>query len=154
MADKKNISDLTDHLGYWMRLVSNSVSQEFARKLNSKDVTVAEWVILRKLFDSTDTTSSSYIVELTGLTKGAVSKLIERLIQKDFVIKKESKTDRRFHEISLTARARKLVPQLAALADQNDYEFFSSLNQKEKKKMKEILLKIAQTKNLKKSPIE
>ncbi len=34
-------SELTEHLGYWLRLVSNHVSHTFAARLAAKDVTVA-----------------------------------------------------------------------------------------------------------------
>ena len=44
-------SELTDHTGYWMRMVSNAVSQEFARKVCGEDVTVAEWAFMRALYD-------------------------------------------------------------------------------------------------------
>ena len=37
------ISDLDAHLGYWLRFVSNHVSQTFASRLQGKGVTVAEW---------------------------------------------------------------------------------------------------------------
>ena len=39
------------HLAYWLRFVSNHVSQAFGQKLQARDVTVAEWVLLRSLFD-------------------------------------------------------------------------------------------------------
>jgi hypothetical protein len=39
-------SELTAHLGYWLRFVSNHVSLAFARKLESRGVTVADWVVL------------------------------------------------------------------------------------------------------------
>jgi hypothetical protein len=32
-------------------MVSNVVSQEFARKVSSEDVTVAEWAFMRALYD-------------------------------------------------------------------------------------------------------
>jgi hypothetical protein len=38
----KAVSELTAHLGYWLRHVSDHVSHAFARKLASQDVTVAE----------------------------------------------------------------------------------------------------------------
>ncbi len=44
-------SDLTAHLGYWLRYVSNHVSQAFARKVEAHGVTVAEWVLMRQLLD-------------------------------------------------------------------------------------------------------
>lgn len=44
-------SELTDHSGYWMRMVSNTVSQAFARKVSGEGVTVAEWSFMRALHD-------------------------------------------------------------------------------------------------------
>ena len=45
------VSDLETHLGYWLRMVSNQVSLAFAKRLEAKDVTVAEWVVMRELYD-------------------------------------------------------------------------------------------------------
>jgi hypothetical protein len=44
-------SDLTAHLGYWLRYVSNHVSQPFARKVEARGVTVAEWVLMRQMLE-------------------------------------------------------------------------------------------------------
>ena len=46
------VSDLTAHMGYLLRMTSNAASQEFARKVASEGVTVAEWVMLRSLYGS------------------------------------------------------------------------------------------------------
>ena len=43
---------LRGHLGYWLRLVSNHVSQSFARALATRDIGVADWVILRMLHEA------------------------------------------------------------------------------------------------------
>jgi DNA-binding MarR family transcriptional regulator len=151
---KKQISDLDAHLGYWMRLVSNQVSQAFARKLESQDVTVAEWVVLRNMFESDDPLVPSAVAESTGLTRGAISKLIERLLQKGLVARRESEIDRRYQSIKLTARARALVPKLAKLADENDAEFFNGLTLAERKMLKGLLQKIAQTRDITTVPID
>ena len=44
-------SALEAHLGYWLRFVSNHVSHAFKTKVEAQGVTVAEWVVLRWLFD-------------------------------------------------------------------------------------------------------
>ncbi|WP_342781725.1 hypothetical protein [Rhizobium glycinendophyticum] len=46
-----SVPKLTDHTGYWMRMVSNAVSQEFSRKVSGEDVIVAEWSFMRSLYD-------------------------------------------------------------------------------------------------------
>ena len=103
------VSDLKKHVGFWMRQVSNHVSQRFAAKVETFGVTVSEWVILRVMFDS-EVTSPSALASATGLTRGAVSKLVERLRAKDLLTRVEALGDRRFQDVSLTAVGRALVP--------------------------------------------
>lgn len=150
---KRKVSDLRSHLGFWMRLVSNHVSYSFAHKIEGQDVTVAEWVILREMFEHEDKTSTSNIIKQTGLTKGAVSKLIDRLCIKKLAVRLSTKHDKRFQEIGLTEKGRALVPKLASLADKNDQNFFGCLSIKERNEFDRILKKIVQENKLNKAPI-
>ncbi len=147
-------SQLTAHIGFWMRLVSNSVSQNFARKLESSGVTVAEWVVLREMYSNNDETSPSTIAEKTGLTRGAISKLISRLLEKGLVSLKESTNDRRYQDIKLTTKAVSLVPKLASLADKNDEEFFLGISKTERIQLTGLLKKLANHHKIKTVPTE
>lgn len=151
---RSNISNLEDHLGYHLRSISNAVSQSFARKLAATEVTVAEWVILREMYGQHQQTSPSTIAELTGLTRGAVSKLIERLLQKGLVERTGSDSDRRCQFISLTNSARQLVPQLAQLADDNDDYFFGVLTSDEQQQLKQLLEKLRAQHQLLTRPVD
>lgn len=153
-TDRIEASQLTKHVGFWMRLVSNHVSYAFARKVEASGVTVAEWVVLREMYGPDDTTSPSAVAELTGLTRGAVSKLISRLLAKGLVTRKESSGDRRYQDIELTPAAIALVPKLAKLADQNDEEFFAGLSKTERTSLTAILQKVASEHQLTNVPIE
>jgi DNA-binding MarR family transcriptional regulator len=152
--DKLEASQLKSHIGYWLRVVSNAVSHSFAKKLAATDVTVAEWVILREMYSGDQTTSPSVVADMTGLTRGAVSKLIERLLQKGLVTRAEAALDRRYQEIELTATAKKLVPKLASIADENDGSFFSVLTTSERSALLTILVKMAEFHKLNTNPIE
>lgn len=147
-----NISDLTDHTGYWMRMVSNAVSQEFARKVSGHSVTVAEWVFLRALFDEKPA-SPTRLAKHMGMTKGAISKLSERLIAKGLVRRAGNADDKRAHSVSLTAKGRAKVPVLAALADDNDREFFESLTEDDRRTLRRILEVLAARRGLATTPI-
>jgi DNA-binding MarR family transcriptional regulator len=74
MPSTRPASDLAAHLGYWLRYVSNHVSQAFARKVEAHGVTVAEWVLMRQLLDVA-ALALSRLAECMGMTRGAVSKL-------------------------------------------------------------------------------
>ena len=79
------VSDLNAHTGYLLRMVSNAVSQEFSRKVASEDVTVAEWAMLRSLYGR-DATAPSALADRMGMTKGAISKLAGRLLEKGLIV--------------------------------------------------------------------
>lgn len=147
-------SALRSHIGYRMRVVSNAVSHAFAKELAASGVTVAEWVILREMYSGEATMSPSSIVELTGLSKGAVSKLVDRLVKKRLVTREQSSADRRAQDIGLTANAVKLVPKLAAIADRNDKAFFSVLAARERRALTTLLAKLAGFHHLHITPIE
>lgn len=153
-AQRPRPSQLKDHIGLWMRLISNSVSLSFAQKLNASGVTVAEWVVLREMYDNQDETTPSNVAELTGLTRGAISKLISRLLEKSLVTRKESAGDRRYQDIKLTAKAISLVPRLAQLADENDEEYFSSLSKTERNQLMSLLKKLAEQHQIKTLPTD
>src|SRR5690606_21008621 len=118
-------------LGFWLRFVSNAVSHEFARALRVQKISVPEWDMLRELFDL-QVASSQKLGEMTGMTKGAVSKVIDRLLEKRLVSSTTSPLDQRVREIRLTPPGKQLVPVLAGLADQNDEKFFNHLSLKER----------------------
>jgi DNA-binding MarR family transcriptional regulator len=147
------VSELKRHIGFWLRLVSNHVSHSFARKLLASGVTVAEWVVLREMFEH-DGVAPSELAEAIGLTRGAISKLIERLLEKRLVTREESSEDRRFQSVAITARGSRLVPKLAALADENDEEFFSALSIKQRKELVALLHKLAKANDLRGLPTE
>jgi DNA-binding MarR family transcriptional regulator len=136
-------SDLHSHIGFWLRYVSNHVSHAFAQKLLASGVTVAEWVILREMFDR-DGTAPSDLAELTGLTRGAISKLADRLIAKKLLVRTYAKDDRRYQTLALTAAGRSLVPKLAKLADENDEQFFAALSPKQRKRLVNTLKKLVE----------
>jgi DNA-binding MarR family transcriptional regulator len=153
MSSTHSASDLTDHLGYWLRYVSNHVSQAFARKVEAHGVTVAEWVLMRQLLDE-EALAPSRLAERMGMTRGAISKLAERLIAKSMLVRAADPEDRRAQTLSLTSAGRALVPELAALADDNDAEFFDHLTSKDRAVLLRILREIVEKRGLRSLPVD
>lgn len=141
------VSDLKKHLGFWMRFVSNHVSHSFARKLEQSGVTVAEWVVLREMYGHGEVTPSE-VAERTGMTRGAVSKLVDRLVEKKLVTRRERSDDRRYQDIALMEAGARLVPKLGTLADSNDEEFFHMLSASERDELLRVLKKLVQSHGL------
>lgn len=147
------VSDLTKHTGYWMRMVSNAVSYDFARKIAAEDVTVAEWVFMRSLYDA-EALAPSTLAEKMGMTKGAISKLADRLLAKGLVGRTDNERDKRAHSLFLTEDGRSKVPRLASLADQNDTEYFGVLSADEHASLERILKALIERRGLTDIPVE
>lgn len=153
MAKNHKISDLETHVGYWLRYVSNHVSHAFSLKVEGECVTVAEWVLLREMLDA-GTVNPSQLAEAVGMTRGAVSKLIERLSRKKLVLRSASDGDRRYQTVELTATGKRLVPILARLADENDREFFGHLKTNERTGLMGLLQDIVRRHGWKDLPVD
>jgi DNA-binding MarR family transcriptional regulator len=152
-ANSISVSPLDTHLGYWLRLVSNEVSHAFRLKVESRGVTVAEWVVMRALLDSEGINPSQLAAQI-GLTRGAVSKLVDRLVEKSMARIAIEKKDRRFQTVSLTPAGRRLVPQLAAIADDNDAEVFGFLGAERRGDLARLLREIAEHRGVSGAPVD
>ena len=149
---KKSTSTLEDHTGYWLRFVSNHVSHAFARKVEAQGVTVAEWVLLRQMLD-VGPANPSHLADAAGMTRGAVSKLVERLCKKKLAVRSSSDGDRRYQTVELTAAGQRLAPILAQLADENDHEFFGHLKPEEQTRLVNLLRDIVRRHGWKDVPV-
>lgn len=150
---RTEISNLEDHLGFWVRAVSNQVSHAFRRKVEGRGVTVAEWVMLRVLYEDL-TLAPSALADRMGMTRGAISKLADRLVAKALVTRRTGKGDRRTQELAITETGRALVPQLAKLADRNDAEFFAHLSPDDRTAMMRIMREIVTRLGLHGPPVD
>lgn len=138
---KSEPSPLTAHLGFWMRMVSNQVSESFAKKVEAEGVSVAEWVVLRTLFGRGGAPSA--VAKAVGLSRGQVSKVVDALVRRGLVLRKESGSDRRYQELHLSPAGEAIVPRLAVLADANDQKHFAALDAAERRKLLDLLKKVA-----------
>jgi len=153
MAENPQPSPLDAHLGYWLRFVSNHVSLGFSQKLAARDVTAAEWVLLRMIYER-DVGAPNRLARDLGMTKGAISKLVDRLVGKGLASKAQMASDRRHQDVWLTPAGRTLVPELAALADANDAEYFGHLSAAERETLETMLRDIVKRRGLAELPVD
>lgn len=152
-AKQARVSGLEDHLGYWLRYVSNQSSHAFGRKVEARGVTVAEWVILRVLYEE-NSLAPSTLAERIGMTRGAISKLADRLAEKALLTRAAGKNDRRYQELALTPAGRALVPVLSDLADRNDTEFFGHLSSAERAEIERVMRDVVRRLGLRVAPVD
>jgi len=146
-------SPLEAHLGYWLRLVSNEVSRAFARTLQKQNISVAEWVAINQLAAGAGLTPARLAATM-GMTRGAISKVLDKLDSKRLISRSPSPLDSRVQLLSLTGQARRILPQLTSIADDNDRHFFAALGANEKAALRNLLRKLAGVHQITRIPVE
>ena len=142
----KTISRRGDHVGFWLRVLSNGVSRTFEKSLQNYDVTVAQWMVLRALYGR-----ESSLIELSeaiGIDQGSTSRLVERLVNKKLLNRVTPPEDRRSVRISLTSSGVSLVPKLASAADINDELFFGKISKAKKDQFVKTVMELIRKNNL------
>ncbi len=120
-------STIDDDLGALLHRAASQVAQRLSERLSDHGVTRAEWVLLA-LLHAEGAVPPSLLAARLAFTRGAVTKLIDRLRAKRFVVRtRAGHSDRRYQTIALTGAGAVLVPRLRAVAAACDAELFGRL---------------------------
>lgn len=106
---------------------------------------------MRSLYGRADVTHTDLINAL-GMTKGTASKVITKLETKGLAKRHHSTDDLREQALALTAQGNKLVPKLAAIADDNDAHFFGHLPDLQRKNLIALMKDLVNHHELKQIP--
>ena len=98
----------------WLRAhhILRSARQIINENLHPLNLSSAEGNILIHLLTQGDEMGQEQLVEQLDISKPAVSRALDSLVTKGFVIRKQDPHDRRAHKIRLTAKARKIGPAI------------------------------------------
>ena len=103
-----------ESVGYLMRRILNSASQEVERELEPTGLTNAQWVPLLKLYMG----SASTVAELARecqLDAGGMTRLLDRLETKGLLRRVRSSDDRRVVNLELTEPGRAAAKRIPAV---------------------------------------
>ena len=102
-------------LSAMLRLVANRITVAEAAALRMYGVTAAEAALLRELH-AAGAVAPSVLAHRLGITRGAVTKLVDRLKAKQLLVRAKGRGDGRMQTIALTGAGARLVPDLVAVA--------------------------------------
>jgi DNA-binding MarR family transcriptional regulator len=134
-------TSFVDHMGYWLRRLSNSVHYEFEHALAEKGVTTSQFCVLITIFKEKINTPIE-IARFIEIDNAAVTRLVDRLIAKNLIKRVPNPVDRRSVYLELTEQGETLTPQLADIGDEIQAVFFQSLSEEERKTLKQLMNKL------------
>jgi DNA-binding MarR family transcriptional regulator len=114
------------HVSCWVKRAEVRFSKSFAKILKQAGLIASEWAVVRELYGPANWGPIELGLAM-GMSKGGMSKLIQRLVKKGYVTKKRNATDHRYRNVRLTDLGRIRVPVIAAMEKSVDREFFGPL---------------------------
>lgn len=127
---------------YQLQLSADRATDLLRALLEAAGVTLAESILLQEL-DHGSPASPTMLVQMTGMSKGAVSRTISQLIGKGLVARGILEEDRRGHALALTRKGRGLVPEIARIVDTHETAMFGHLSQHDRATLLKTLEGIA-----------
>lgn len=110
-----------------LRLAAGKLAVAEAAAHRAHGVTAAEAVLLRELH-AAGAVAPSVLADRLGMTRGAVTKLVDRLKAKQYLVRAKGRGDGRMQTIALTGAGAKLVPELDAVAAGVERAVFGKLD--------------------------
>ncbi|MGH7156828.1 MAG: MarR family winged helix-turn-helix transcriptional regulator [Candidatus Saccharimonadales bacterium] len=98
--------------------------------------------LMMKMADSDDGVSVSELSEKMGVTPGAITQFIDKLVDKDMVERFEDPKDRRIVRIRLTDKAKAKFQKVRSFYFERTSDMFSNLSDDELKQLAAILKKV------------
>ncbi len=114
-------------LGTLLRVAAGKLAVAEAAALRAQDVTAAEATLLRELH-AAGAVAPSVLADRMGMTRGAVTKLVDRLKAKQLLVRAKGRGDGRMQTIALTGAGARLVPELDAIAVRVEGLVFGTLD--------------------------
>ena len=104
-------------LGTLLRVAAGKLAVAEAAALRAQGVTAAEATLLRELH-AAGAVAPSVLADRMAMTRGAVTKLVDRLKAKQLLVRAKGRGDGRMQTIALTGAGARLVPDLVGVAAQ------------------------------------
>jgi MarR family transcriptional regulator, transcriptional regulator for hemolysin len=118
--------------------------RQFAQKQINEyglDITIDQWLILKTLQDNPDI-SQQQIAEKVFKDFASVTRMIELLVSKEYLIRDFHLVDRRRFSLSITKKGNKILEILVPIINNNRKIALQSFTENEIKSMQKSLIKI------------
>jgi DNA-binding MarR family transcriptional regulator len=99
-------------VGYLMRIGINLVLPQMESLFEDQELTFSQWTTLVALHDGRIQTAGDLAQNICH-DAGSLTRLVDQMVERGFVTRARSETDRRVVTLSLTARGRSMVESLA-----------------------------------------
>ncbi|MGR5901231.1 MarR family winged helix-turn-helix transcriptional regulator [Bacillus cereus] len=107
-----------NNLGYLLHKVSIMTKTELSNQLKEYKITAQQWSVLKDISFYPNGTTPAMIAERLLADRPTVTGIIQRLLQKEWILIKHNPKDKRSHLIFLTDETKTLIQEIENVSDE------------------------------------
>lgn len=135
--------DVESTLGWLFSDIHRLLGKEFGARLAGLNLTRAQCRVLFTIERADAPLTQTEVAELTEIEKAPLGKMLDRLEQGGWIVRKSDPKDRRARRVSVTARIDKVIPVVAAAAKGTFARALQGMRQSD---VKELIAKLEKLK--------
>jgi DNA-binding MarR family transcriptional regulator len=138
LSDRKSIHDST---GYWVARLSRAIALEFEKHLDELGLTRTAYVVLGAIHYDRRTTPAE-LASFIGIHGAAITRHLDRIEERGYVVRRRSTSDRRSIRLELTPQGVRAVHRGRRGSDATNERFRAGLTQTEIDQFRSTILKM------------
>ena len=135
---------LHNSFAFWAYRLNNLLQERFNEQLKSFDITWPQWMILNVL-DNGEGHTPAFVANQMGVDRSGVTRLLDRLEAKEYVVREHDRLDRRSVKLALSEKGKQAIGDINQQANQHQEAFLAELHISERRALKKELQKILKT---------
>ena len=121
---------IKDSLGYWITLLARTIERDFESRIKSYGVSRIGYAILSSI-ENGDCSTPASIATYLGVDRAAVTRHLDRLANKSFIVRVKSDEDKRSFQIEVTKKGKKALSSLAKESQSTNKKVLNKINNRE-----------------------
>ena len=134
-------SDDERHIGFLISDVARLMRTAFDRRVRDLGLTRSQWLVINRLHRRPGATQSE-LAEMLEVEKATAGRMVDRMENKGWVVRRADATDRRVNRLHLTSEADLLQVQLSQIADRTVDDALALLSPRERDRFSEAMRRV------------
>ena len=137
-ADRLDIAELNDHVGYFLRRLQVAVFTHFIRTLKPLDVRPAQYSVL-VLIAANPGRSQAAIGQALNIERARLARMLHELERRQWIERRAARDDGRSHSLFLTAAGAKALARIRRLAAKHEARMAEVIGSERRAMLLELL---------------
>ncbi len=134
-------SDDERHIGFLISDVARLLRTAFDRRVRRLGLTRSQWLVINRLHRHPGVTQSE-LAEMLEVEKATAGRMVDRMEQRGWVVRRADATDRRVNRLYLTADSDLIQVRLANIAEHTVGDALSLLSAREQDQFREQMMRV------------